>query len=608
MLTCTQVLQDQLREAQKANPSISPTPIPNFYQDILSSVTFQINSPSATVNFPTSNFSIGPTNTNGLCGSMSWSQPAPPSGSNLPPSAMQQLQQSRSLAVEAMLNQLYGPAYQIVKNAIMSTQPKAAGYELGHIVTQSPVMVWGGGTLQKPAPFLLAGSTLGSAAASYMGIMAPTLNYLQNYQDIANKTAKWVDQAKQNGWILAGALYYQIIQLNSKMSISEKNPPTFNVTPLGNLLNSTSGLFPPSTPYSANINNLLNGPQLYQIAADSLFISDAVKYGNNLTYGQISVDTNGGDVPWIVKLIFAPFIPIFSQFNDLSNAQTNNQNPVFMLASLGSDLVNAVMVIFIIVGVTAFAISIGLAAVPFVALGVAIINIVLPIIAIFTPVLLALLVAGLTMSLYLPIVPFIIFTFGAIGWVIAVIEAIIAAPLVALGIAHPEGQEILGKAEPAVILLVNVFLRPTLMIFGFLIGMMLSYVGIWILNAGFWSAYGNVQSEAKGFVVIFGIFAAMIIYALLVIQVVQKSFSLIYLIPDEVLKWIGGNIKGMGGEAEAEKAVAGGASTAAEKGGQAAGAGMKRGTKTIEGYKGEETESSVSTDSKGAGDGTTKLS
>ncbi len=201
---------------------------------------------------------------------------------------------------------------------------------------------------------------------------------------------------------------------------------------------------------------------------------------------------------------------------------------------------------------------------------VAMVGMLMPILGLFTPVLLALLVSGLIMSLYIPIIPFIIFTFGVVGWFIAVIEAIIAAPLVALGIAHPEGQEILGKAEPAVGLLVNVFLRPTFMVFGLLIGMMLSYVAIWILNIGFWSAYQNVQSltTGNGFMGMFSGMGALVIYTLLVMQVVQKSFSLIYLIPDEVLKWIGVQIKGMGGEAEAEREIGGGAKSAAETGGK----------------------------------------
>ncbi len=250
-------------------------------------------------------------------------------------------------------------------------------------------------------------------------------------------------------------------------------------------------------------------------------------------------------------------------------------------------MVNAACGIFIAIAVIALTVAALLAIAWAFTFTSSITPMMIPLMGLFTPVLLALITAGLIMSLYIPLVPFIIFTFGAIGWFINVIEAMIAAPLVALGIAHPEGQEILGKAEPAVILLVNIFLRPTFMIFGLLIGMMLSYVGIWLLNAGFGTAWTSVTGNVTGFTSLLSLVGIMLIYALVVLQIVQKSFSLIHVIPDEVLKWIGGNIKGMGGEAEAEKAIAGGAQSGAEtvgKVGQAAGAvgdgAMKSGAET----------------------------
>ena len=47
--------------------------------------------------------------------------------------------------------------------------------------------------------------------------------------------------------------------------------------------------------------------------------------------------------------------------------------------------------------------------------------------------------------------------FREIGYFILVIEAMIAAPLVAMAIAHPEGHDILGKAEASVLLFLSIF-------------------------------------------------------------------------------------------------------------------------------------------------------
>ena len=76
-------------------------------------------------------------------------------------------------------------------------------------------------------------------------------------------------------------------------------------------------------------------------------------------------------------------------------------------------------------------------------------------------------IQGATLAIYLPLIPFIIFLLSSLGWFICVIEAVIAAPMVAVGLMWPEAQnEILGRAEPAIMMLLNLFLRPVLMILG----------------------------------------------------------------------------------------------------------------------------------------------
>lgn len=104
---------------------------------------------------------------------------------------------------------------------------------------------------------------------------------------------------------------------------------------------------------------------------------------------------------------------------------------------------------------------------------------------------------GFVTAFYIPILPYIIFVFGALAWLIMVIEAMVAAPIVALGVTHPEGHDAFGKGEHAVMILMNIFLRPSLMIIGFIFGIALTYVGVWILNAGFEHAIGYIQGTPK---------------------------------------------------------------------------------------------------------------
>ena len=173
-----------------------------------------------------------------------------------------------------------------------------------------------------------------------------------------------------------------------------------------------------------------------------------------------------------------------------------------------------------------------------------------------------------------------IFTFGAIAWLMAVIEAMVAAPIVALGVTHPEGHDAFGKGEQAIMILMNIFLRPSMMIIGYIAAISLSYVGVWILNAGFdnaigfiqgssdygtksagtfndignmWASTGSVQTGAggisggyTGWAGVFAFFFSILIYTTMYLTIVQKSFTLISMLPDKVLRWIGGQHESIG--------------------------------------------------------------
>lgn len=163
--------------------------------------------------------------------------------------------------------------------------------------------------------------------------------------------------------------------------------------------------------------------------------------------------------------------------------------------------------------------------------------------------------AGLTLAVYVPMVPYIMFFFGVMGWLLAVIESMLAAPLVALVLTQPDGKDIYGRAQPSIMLMTNVFIRPTLMLFGFIGGMLLSFVLLDFLNSSFSYVVimnthrvmvdGHVQSEASSLGVNdygigpFELVSYMILYVSLVIVIINRCFSMIHMIPDQVLRWIG---------------------------------------------------------------------
>lgn len=151
---------------------------------------------------------------------------------------------------------------------------------------------------------------------------------------------------------------------------------------------------------------------------------------------------------------------------------------------------------------------------------------------------------GAMMGIYMPFMPFMLYLFGVIGWLMAVIEGMVAAPLVALGITHPEGHDLLGKSEQAMMLLLGVFIRPVTMIMGLLFAMNLAQVAVQLLDYGFLFVFtdisnmNNSSSDAltNGFIVL----GAMVVYCYVLMTIIDQAYSLIYQVPDKILRWIGG--------------------------------------------------------------------
>lgn len=156
---------------------------------------------------------------------------------------------------------------------------------------------------------------------------------------------------------------------------------------------------------------------------------------------------------------------------------------------------------------------------------------------------------GATMAFYVPLVPYLLFTFGTLNWLMLSVEAMAAAPIMALGVIHPEGQhDVWGHANQGVMILANVFLRPSLMIIGFLAATLMSYVAVALVNAGFYVAANSLlpldgaqvrEMWNSSYMSLFGCVMIWMIYAMTIIVALNQAFKLIHQVPDKVMRWIG---------------------------------------------------------------------
>jgi defect-in-organelle-trafficking protein DotA len=259
-------------------------------------------------------------------------------------------------------------------------------------------------------------------------------------------------------------------------------------------------------------------------------------------------------------MLYIPLQMLMETFNNGVQMLENNMvHPIIALAYMGASFINMSVDIWI----NLLAICTVIAMASFLALGIAVVAIflILPFLASWLGIMVA---VGWIDAYYVPFIPYMIFTFGSLAWFMSVTESMVAGPIVALGISHPEGHDALGKAEQAVMILMNVFLRPAMMIIGYIGSIALSYVAVFVLNSGYihimkfllpdsaaygseggsmGSIYGGTGTGSStpytNWSAIYASFFCLVTYTSLYLTVVQKSFTLIYILPDKILRWIG---------------------------------------------------------------------
>lgn len=146
---------------------------------------------------------------------------------------------------------------------------------------------------------------------------------------------------------------------------------------------------------------------------------------------------------------------------------------------------------------------------------------------------------GVTLGYVVPLYPFYRFFFGSLKWIMSVMEAIVLAPLFALAHVEPQGEGLAGKnARYGYSVLMQILLRPVLMIFGLIVGHLLFVVTIAFLNDAFIYAVKGTGAFG-GDVPTIGKILYTVIYAALVLILANQCYSTIGLFPQVVLSWLG---------------------------------------------------------------------
>ncbi|MFZ2314936.1 MAG: DotA/TraY family protein [Gammaproteobacteria bacterium] len=373
-------------------------------------------------------------------------------------------------------------------------------------------------------------------------------------------------EAASVGWIFAGAYYYNLAQQNNT-NMDSVNPPF------------QAGGGGPSSGGSA----LANYRNNYMAASDLLTsVNSVTSSGGASPAPQLAAIA--GLASGTNKSILNNFMRTVTGSSGGGVAKGEMAtDPLVSIQSLGKGLLITIFVMFPIVLTLEILVGVASMFASTTVLGTGMpqgmTSLVIIMSALVTPLLLGFMAVfmaiGALLAVYTPLIPYIIFITGVIGWFGSTIEAMVAAPLVALGILAPGGQhEILGKAEPALMLIFGIFLRPTLMIFGLMAGMLLAVVAVTIVNASFSSVMSSIVGGKSGGqpVDFLSLIFFMVAYVSLILALLNKCFAMIYVIPTRTMRWIGGQGEDYGeSEAlgQAKEGIGAGASHAS---GAAAGA------------------------------------
>ena len=377
-------------------------------------------------------------------------------------------------------------------------------------------------------------TALNSAAQAYEnGIKNAVAGSRGSIEGLSSKIEQ---NLKRDGWIMTGAWYQTFAQTNAQVSA---------------LTNATASAVAGTDPEN------LAYPQLYrkvlaayqqQARLDAATHSSA---GNTVA----TLQTGSSDAKGLLSTIFSgqEWVKAAVDLNS-NNGNGGSTNPMIGMKNLGDSILTggwaalgAYTTIKAVEGASeSNAGKIASAAADVATLGIAgaikatlkgVLDGLAPFIVIAV---LSLFFFGAMLSIYIPLVPFIVWFGGVTSWFAVVGEALIASPLWGLTHLDGDGEGLGQRSTHGYIFLLNVLLRPALMMVGFALGGAGVMVLGTLLNTMFGVAMANAQFDSTtGLVSIIGFIA---VYLSLCLSTIHGCFNLIHIVPDQVFAWIGGQM------------------------------------------------------------------
>jgi conjugal transfer/type IV secretion protein DotA/TraY len=333
------------------------------------------------------------------------------------------------------------------------------------------------------------------------------------------------ENASQNGFITAGSWYLPLASMAdmAQRSVADvpvaSGPVNFDIYPINDQW----------APVQQVLKEVLSKAHDANTASTTLGINHQAVPGESWWSTLKTAVLNGLDVSIVVDKAF---------FGTANFALQDGENPIMAMKRWGNYLLMAAGSAY--VALTALTVTAGNLPGVGDALSLAVVMFVTPV-----------LVAGFLLSYVFPFAPWLIWVGAITGWMLLVVEAIIAAPLWCVMHLTPHGSEQVGTAGNGYRLLLSLLLRPVLMVFGLIAALTMTQIMGDILNRTFAAVFIMSQTDSGLLIKIFGyLVAAPILYGAMMFTFVKNMFSLMTHLPDELLGWIGGGGPQLGKMAE----------------------------------------------------------
>lgn len=367
-----------------------------------------------------------------------------------------------------------------------------------------------------------------TAATYYKGIDTATKAYLDSIKAAANAVAMspsdTTKTAHKYGWFMAGAYFMNTVVTNNKITnaIAAVPDSKFSKSAFNDQAEAlqANGLkvLAAGNPVYGSAANAINQKKANESAKETEELGFGGRIMNAITSGLTSID--------------------------LYQLKNDPRHPVIVINEMGSRLqAYWTGMVLTLVAVTGAA---GIAALLKSSIATTVTNVLVIIVGFLGLPIMALAATSFTASYLIPMMPFMMWLGMLGGWLIALVIAVIAAPLWAIAHLHPNGDDLTGRGGNGYMMVLGLLLRPVLAVFGFIAAITISSVMGEFINKVFFQVFSFSQGDGKGLGFFIGMIAGCAIYVAIMFSFIKKTFGLMHVIPDELMKWIGGGSDQLG--------------------------------------------------------------